>query len=142
MNMFRFTYTTPGRSSGLDNGIPIHEYGHGVSNRLTGGSATSGCLRTAEAGGMGEGWSDILALIVLAKSSDTATTSIPMGTYVEASQKSAGNVVAMQNIIGGMMLQPCNPTFLSARDAIVAADASYYNGCQQVRDPQGICQGQ
>ncbi|KAH6586741.1 hypothetical protein BASA50_000338 [Batrachochytrium salamandrivorans] len=69
MNMFRFTYTTPGRSGGLDNGIPIHEYAHGVSNGLTGGSATSGCLRTDESGGMGEGWSDILALIVLAKES-------------------------------------------------------------------------
>ncbi|KAH6572707.1 hypothetical protein BASA62_003246 [Batrachochytrium salamandrivorans] len=74
-------YTTPSRSGGLDNGIAIHEYGHGVSNRLTGGSATGGCLSTDEAGGMGEGWSDIMALIVLAKSSDTATTSIPMGAH-------------------------------------------------------------
>ncbi|KAH9273365.1 hypothetical protein BASA83_004367 [Batrachochytrium salamandrivorans] len=191
MNMYSFAYTTPNRSSGLDSGIAIHEYGHGVSNRLTGGSATGGCLSTAEAGGMGEGWSDMMALFVLAKKSDTATTSIPMGTYVagkpagirsnpyttdmkvnpwtygdlkaldevhdvgevwasmlwevywslvtkygfsanlhDASQ-SAGNIVAMQNIIGGLMLQPCNPTFLSARDAIVAADASYYKGANK-----------
>ncbi|KAJ1341070.1 hypothetical protein BSLG_010790 [Batrachochytrium salamandrivorans] len=54
---------------------------------------TLGCLGTAEAGGMGEGWSDALALMILAKSSDTATTGIN---------------IAMQ------------PTFLSARDAIVA----------------------
>ncbi|KAH6596676.1 hypothetical protein BASA61_003370 [Batrachochytrium salamandrivorans] len=67
MNMFRFTYTKPNRDGGFDNGIVIHEYGHGVSNRLTGGSATSGCLRTAEARGMGEGWGDALALMVLAK---------------------------------------------------------------------------
>ncbi|KAH9262183.1 hypothetical protein BASA83_013827 [Batrachochytrium salamandrivorans] len=45
--------------------------------------------------------------------------------------KSAGNIVAMQNIIGGLMTQPCNPTFLSARDAIVAADASYYKGANK-----------
>ncbi|KAH9257380.1 hypothetical protein BASA81_004538 [Batrachochytrium salamandrivorans] len=38
MRMYRYTYATPGRSSGLDNGIPIHEYAHGVSNRLTGGA--------------------------------------------------------------------------------------------------------
>ncbi|KAH9263337.1 hypothetical protein BASA83_013295 [Batrachochytrium salamandrivorans] len=109
---------------------------------------------------MGEGWSDALALIVLAKSSDTATTGINVGTYVRGRPSgirshpyttnmkvnpltygdlqtrdevhdSAGNVVAMQNIIGGMMIQPCNPTFLSARDAIVAADASYYNGANK-----------
>ncbi|KAH6573541.1 hypothetical protein BASA60_005969 [Batrachochytrium salamandrivorans] len=191
MNMFRFTSTRPNRDGGLDSGIVIHEYGHGVSNRLTGGSATGGCLNTDEAGGMGEGWSDIMALIVLAKSSDTATTRIPMGAYVtnnaagirshpyttdmkvnpltygdlrtrdevhdvgevwasilwevywslvtkhgfsedlSDARQSAGNVVAMQNIIGGMMLQPCNPTFLSARDAVIAADAAHYNGANK-----------
>ncbi|KAH6559859.1 hypothetical protein BASA60_000424 [Batrachochytrium salamandrivorans] len=151
MNMFRFTYTTPSRSGGFDNGIPIHEYGHGVSVRLTGGSATGECLGTDEAGGMGEGWSDMMALFVLAKESDTATTSIPMGAYVAGkpevywslvtkhgfsanlhdAKQSAGNIVAMQNIIGGLMTQPCNPTFLSARDAIVAADASYYKGANK-----------
>ncbi|KAH9276110.1 hypothetical protein BASA83_001383 [Batrachochytrium salamandrivorans] len=51
-----------------------------------------------------------------------------------------GNVVAMQTIIGGMMLQPCNPTFLSARDAIIAADASYYKGANKCEILKGICQ--
>ncbi|KAH6562120.1 hypothetical protein BASA62_009387 [Batrachochytrium salamandrivorans] len=68
MNMYRFIYTGPNRSGGLDNGIPIHEYVHGVSSRLTGGSATASCLITAEAQGLGEGWSDVIAMIVLAKS--------------------------------------------------------------------------
>ncbi|KAH6591700.1 hypothetical protein BASA50_008558 [Batrachochytrium salamandrivorans] len=140
---------------------------------------------------MGEGWSDMMALIVLAKSSDTATTQIFMGAYIknrpagirshpyttdmrinpltyvdlrtrprvhaigevwasllwevywslvakhgfsanlhDASQ-SAGNIVTMRIIIGGMMLQPCNPTFIEARNAIIAADASYYNGANK-----------
>ncbi|KAH6562121.1 hypothetical protein BASA62_009388 [Batrachochytrium salamandrivorans] len=48
----------------------------------------------------------------------------------DASQ-SAGNIVTMKIIMGGLMLQPCNPTFLSARDAIVAADASYYKGANK-----------
>ncbi|KAH6573811.1 hypothetical protein BASA62_002743 [Batrachochytrium salamandrivorans] len=56
----------------------------------------------------------------------------------DASQ-SAGNIVAMKIIMGGLMLQSCNPTFRAARDAIVAADHSTTR-CQQVRDPQGICQ--
>jgi extracellular elastinolytic metalloproteinase len=43
----------------FDNGVIIHEYGHGVSNRLTGGPAHSGCLSNGEQAG--EGWSDWLA---------------------------------------------------------------------------------
>ncbi|KAH9253067.1 hypothetical protein BASA81_008973 [Batrachochytrium salamandrivorans] len=63
MNMFRFTKTTPHRNPGLDNGVIIHEYTHGISNRLTGGPATASCLNTLEAAGLDEGWSDIIAMI-------------------------------------------------------------------------------
>ncbi|KAH6562504.1 hypothetical protein BASA60_011129 [Batrachochytrium salamandrivorans] len=73
MNMFRFTDTKPSRNPGLDNAIVLHEYAHGIISRLTGGPATSGCISQAEAIGMGEGWSDVIAMIVLAKESDTAT---------------------------------------------------------------------
>ncbi|KAH6596675.1 hypothetical protein BASA61_003369 [Batrachochytrium salamandrivorans] len=52
-------------------------------------------------------------------------------TNLNNAKQSAGNVVAMQTIIGGMMLQPCNPTFLSARDAIIAADAAHYKGANK-----------
>ena len=47
------------RDGDLDNGIIIHEYGHGVSNRLTGGPSAS-CLGGNEQAG--EGWSDYLAM--------------------------------------------------------------------------------
>ncbi|KAH6599339.1 hypothetical protein BASA61_002595 [Batrachochytrium salamandrivorans] len=40
----------------------IHEYAHGISDRLTGGPATASCLNTVEARGMGEGWSDFMAM--------------------------------------------------------------------------------
>ncbi|GMU63752.1 MAG: peptidase M36 [Acidobacteriota bacterium] len=69
----------PNRDSDLDNGIIAHEYGHGVSNRLTGGPAQSGCLQNAEQ--MGEGWSDWMTLFLHADPADTATTSRPIGTY-------------------------------------------------------------
>ena len=46
----------------LDNGIISHEYTHGISNRLTGGPATTSCLQNEEQ--MGEGWSDYFALMV------------------------------------------------------------------------------
>ncbi|KAH6565973.1 hypothetical protein BASA62_006970 [Batrachochytrium salamandrivorans] len=144
-----------------------------------------------ESNGMGEGWSDIMAMMVLAKSSDTATTRVTIGAYstnrsagfrsypyttdmtvnpltyvdmktrlnvhaigevwasmlwevywnlvtkhgfstnlYDASQ-SAGNVVAMKIIMGGMALQPCNPTLLSARNAIITADVNNYGGANK-----------
>ena len=58
--MYVWTDATPDRDGDLDNGIIIHEYGHGVSNRLTGGPAPPGCLNNQEQGG--EGWSDYLGL--------------------------------------------------------------------------------
>jgi extracellular elastinolytic metalloproteinase len=46
----------------LDNGIVVHEYTHGISNRLTGGPNTSSCLENNEQAG--EGWSDYYALML------------------------------------------------------------------------------
>jgi hypothetical protein len=42
-----------------------------------------------------------------------------------------GNIVAMQVLIGGLALQPCNPTFIQARDAILSADVNYYKGAHK-----------
>ncbi len=52
---------TPQLDGDVDNGIIVHEYGHGISNKLTGGPANSSCLQNAEQ--MGEGWSDYYALM-------------------------------------------------------------------------------
>ncbi|KAH6592012.1 hypothetical protein BASA50_008295 [Batrachochytrium salamandrivorans] len=191
MNMHRYTTATPNRNPGLDNTMVIHEYAHGLSKRLTGGPATALCLNKVEARGMGEGWSDVMAMIFVAKSSDTATTGIVLGAYVKNNPKgirtypyttdmkvnpltyghldnrkqfhaigevwasllwevywslvtkhgfatnlykteqSEGNIVAMQIIIGGMMIQQCNPTFLAARDAIISADVNRYQGAHK-----------
>jgi len=70
----------PDRDSDLDNGVIAHEYGHGISNRLTGGPATVACLNNAEQ--MGEGWSDWWAMALTTHPSDTATTPRGVGTYV------------------------------------------------------------
>ena len=45
----------------VDNGVIVHEHGHGLSNRLTGGPAQAGCLANAEQAG--EGWSDYYGLM-------------------------------------------------------------------------------
>ena len=65
----------------FDNGIIAHEYGHGVSGRLTGGRLNAGCLNTSEQAG-GEGWSDFLALAVTTRPSDKGTTNRGTATYV------------------------------------------------------------
>ena len=70
----------PDRDSDLDNGVIAHEYGHGISNRLTGGPATVSCLGNAEQ--MGEGWSDWFALTLTTSPSDTRTTARGVGSYV------------------------------------------------------------
>jgi hypothetical protein len=68
--------TLPSRASALDNTIVMHEYTHGISNRLTGGPANVDCLGTGptEPAGMGEGWSDFVALALTQKPGDTAQT--------------------------------------------------------------------
>ncbi|MBS1743486.1 MAG: M36 family metallopeptidase [Bacteroidetes bacterium] len=52
---------SPQKDGDVDNGVIVHEFGHGISNRLTGGPSQSGCLSSAEQ--MGEGWSDYFCLM-------------------------------------------------------------------------------
>lgn len=74
--------TTSGSSikdGDFDNGIIIHEYGHGISNRITGGPFNSNCLSNAEQ--MGEGWSDFFGIMLTMDSSLTNMVRRPIGTY-------------------------------------------------------------
>ncbi len=68
------------RDGSLDNGVVIHEYGHGISNRLTGGPGDAGCLGNTEQ--MGEGWSDYLALMFTMEAGDVGTDSRGTGTWM------------------------------------------------------------
>lgn len=176
-------------SGSFDNGIVAHEFGHGVSTRLTGGPNVS-CLGGAEQ--MGEGWSDFFSLVTSSKVGDVGATARGIGTYAErqntdgrgirpfpystdmsinpvtyegvadASTFSAphgigsiwcsmlwdlhwamvdeygfsgdifhgtlGNNMAIQLVMTGLKLQPCNPGFADGRDAILEADEMLYNG--------------
>jgi extracellular elastinolytic metalloproteinase len=82
MRMFIWDYTTPKRDCAFDAGVIIHEYTHGVSNRLTGGPANSNCLSVLEAGGMGEGWGDFMAIAIHLKTTDKRTTNYPLGDWI------------------------------------------------------------
>ncbi|KAI9218394.1 Fungalysin metallopeptidase-domain-containing protein [Blastocladiella britannica] len=191
MRMYVFDQTNPGRDGTLDTGVPIHEYGHGVSNRLTGGPSNTDCLNDGESGGMGEGWSDMLALVLNFKKTDTRSTTTPMGAYVMGNtagirtypyssdtsvnptmysylansdynevhmagevwvanlwevywnlrdklgassdlrtgvSSGKGDATFLQIMLDGMKLQPCNPTFIDARDAIVQAEQNLTGG--------------
>jgi hypothetical protein len=173
--------------SDFDNGVIAHEYGHGISNRLTGGPANSNCLTNQEQ--VGEGWSDFFGLVLTHGAMDSVerargigtwlsyqaisgtgirtyrysrnmttnpstynyikTASIPHGVgavwcsmlydlYWNLIDKygydsnlysgTGGNNRALQLVIDGLKLQPCNPGFVDARDAILAADRMNNNG--------------
>ena len=80
------------RSGSFDNGVIAHEYGHGISNRLTFGPGNVGCLNnydhdfdgTPEDGEqMGEGWSDFFTLVTSVKPGDTPEKIRGIGTYAQ-----------------------------------------------------------
>ena len=179
-------------SGSLDNGIIAHEYGHGISIRLTGGPNVS-CLGSAEQ--MGEGWSDFFTLVTSVRAGDLPETRRGVGTFVERQPNDAsgirpypystdmsinpvtyegvanidafsqphgigsiwasmlwdlhwnmvdrygfsdnlfgdtlGNNKAIQLVMTGMKLQPCNPGFVDGRNAILQADSILYGGANQ-----------
>ncbi len=79
MQMFNCNNVSPPRDGDFDHGVITHEYGHGVSNRLTGGASQAGCLSNSEQ--MGEGWSDYLGLMLTQEVGDLGTDARGTGTY-------------------------------------------------------------
>lgn len=67
-------------SSAFDNGIIAHEYGHGISTRLTGGPSNSSCLNNDEQ--MGEGWSDYVTLVTAHREGALGSDARGIGNYV------------------------------------------------------------
>jgi len=83
--------TGPTRINGsFDNGIVSHEFGHGVSNRLTGGPSQAGCLSNDEQ--MGEGWSDFFSLVMSVEPGDAGTDSRGIGTYATGEGVDGGGI--------------------------------------------------
>ncbi len=171
----------------FDNGIIAHEYGHGISSRLSGN-----CLSSSEQ--QGEGWSDWFWLIMQIKPGDTrndgrgigtfATNEAPSGDGIRQYKYSTdfavnphtfgstntmflgttidvhsvgsvwavmlwdlawnyidkygydpniytgtgGNNKVMRLVLDAIKLDGCAPSFVSARDAILAADLATTGG--------------
>lgn len=62
MNMGLVTST--GRHTAHDADVVIHEYTHGLTNRLVGGPMDAMALDAVQSGGMGEGWGDYFACVL------------------------------------------------------------------------------
>lgn len=193
------TRVTPDGS--FDNGIVTHEYGHGISNRLTG--TGSNCLNSsADKEQMGEGWSDFFALMLTNKAGDNASVPRGIGTYVQGQDITGGGIrpakyspnfainnftygdtngmeynngtavvpdvhsigfvwatmlwdlnwkyvekygyssdvtanttngstKVLQLVTDALKLQPCNPTFIDGRNAILAAELATTGGADK-----------
>jgi len=95
MRMYVWNTATPYRDGDLEAGIVIHEYSHGLSTRLTGGPANSGCLGWGESGGMGEGWGDFLATTIR---SNSKYQDYAMGSWAANQVKGIRNYVYSTNM--------------------------------------------
>ncbi|KAG8773460.1 hypothetical protein FRC12_002524 [Ceratobasidium sp. 428] len=88
---------------------------------------TYGALATRnEVHAIGEVWANIwheMYSALVSKYGFSTNKNDPTGT--------AGNIVALHLFIDSLKLQPCNPTFRSARDAIIQADANRYGGANK-----------
>ncbi|MEQ8517975.1 MAG: M36 family metallopeptidase [Cytophagales bacterium] len=90
MQMYLWGSGNSARDGDFDNGIIAHEYGHGISNRLTGGPSLSGCLSNAEQ--MGEGWSDWFGLMITIDSGDQATDRRGIGTFAQGAPTTGNGI--------------------------------------------------
>ncbi|MCK8500538.1 M36 family metallopeptidase [Myxococcus fulvus] len=93
MQMYIWTAPTPDKDGDLDSGIIVHEYGHGISNRLVGGPSNVSCLSNRQQ--PGEGISDFLSLFYTARTGDTANKIRGVGTYA-LNQATTGNGIRTQ----------------------------------------------
>lgn len=82
MRMYIWNKSEPKRDGDLDNGIIIHEYTHGLSNRLTGGALSENCLTSVESRGMGEGWGDAMAIVFRLRKEHNRDTEFGIGAFV------------------------------------------------------------
>lgn len=192
MRMFRFTRTTPNRDGGLENNVVLHELTHGLTARLTGDPRDANCLSSNEAMGLGEGWSDVVAIAMELAATDNRNSTKAIGAWVAGdpskgvrtkplttdrsqndlvysslnreqykkihamgeiwavmlyevlwnlidqygyesnplknSNVRRGNVMFYHILIEGLKTQPCNPTFIQARDAMLNGDRVMYQG--------------
>ena len=77
MQMYVWTSPNPDRDGSFEAEVVLHEYAHGLSNRLVGGPSVS--ISSLSTRGMGEGWSDFYGLALTAEAADN-----PHGNWARA----------------------------------------------------------
>ncbi|KAG6889604.1 hypothetical protein C0995_016130 [Termitomyces sp. Mi166 len=77
--------------------------------------------------GIGEVWANMLHNVYAALVSERGFSSEALTNP----NTTEGNVVFMHLFLDALLLQPCNPTFVSARDAWIQADENRYNGANK-----------
>ena len=80
MQMFTCTNSSPAQDGDFDALVIVHEYGHGISNRLVGGPGMTSCLNNNQQ--PGEGISDWLGLVYTAEVGDVGEDPRAVGTYL------------------------------------------------------------
>lgn len=81
IQMFTWVDGAPDRDGSLDAEVVLHEYTHGLTDRMIGGGAGIG-FGYYQTYGLAEGWSDFYALALLAETADDLHGCYPMGGYV------------------------------------------------------------
>ncbi len=126
MQMYIWTAPTPDFDGDLDADIVIHEYVHGLSNRLHGNSSG---LSTNMARGMGEGWSDFYAHAMLSDPSDPINGIYTIAGYSKYNPAAGFNNYyygirrfpkAVMSSTGGLNNRPHNPLTFADIDSTQA----------------------
>jgi hypothetical protein len=93
---------TVDRDGTIDNSIIAHEWGHYISNRLIG---DGNGLSAQQSGGMGEGWSDFHALLMMVRAEDLNAPSNPnwtgawaVGGYTTSATSSQGHYYGVRRL--------------------------------------------
>ncbi len=102
-------YICEDKDSAYDNLVILHEYGHGISVRLTGGGANSDCLYNDEQ--MGEGWSDFFGVLLTITPEDTGMNPRTVATYL-VGQGTGGNGVRDYPYSTDMSINPQTYDFI------------------------------
>ncbi|MEP6946491.1 MAG: M36 family metallopeptidase, partial [Acidobacteriota bacterium] len=134
MQMYLFTGPTPGRDGDFDGDVVFHEHTHGVSNRLIGNGSG---LTSNRSSGSGEGWSDLVAFLLLHKPTDAINSVYSTGSYVTYRCCGLSSFTtnyyhgirrfpyAIKSFTGGPNNLPHNPLTLADLNTVTASDGAY-----------------
>ncbi|KAG8937226.1 hypothetical protein FRC00_006966 [Tulasnella sp. 408] len=97
-------------------------------NPYTYGSVAS----KTEVHAIGEVWATMLVGVYWALVKEHGfTPDVANSEIINKKDSCYGNIVFLHLLVDALPLQPCNPTFVSARDAIIQADVNRYDGANK-----------